>query len=331
MTPDTLARVVAAHRLRAEWRRERAIDSDVYRIVDGTADGCAGVVIDAYGPVWRVEAAATSTLAQSSATEILRQLATAFGVAGVVLVVRTAAGKSEMDVAGSVPHAHTVAENGLRAVVRVADKNAVGTGLFVDQRIGRARVRAAARGATVLNLFAHAGFFSTCAAVGGAARVDTVDLGKKCAPWAALNMAMNGVDPRGHRFIVDDALAFLRRAKAKAMRDGATYGVVVCDPPTQAVISAQNRFVLADAFDELLDGCLAVLRPGGALLMSCNDRRVTVADVQTRVRQAVLRSKHEARILEELPLPPDVRSATAHAHPQERPMRGVWLACAGPS
>jgi 23S rRNA G2069 N7-methylase RlmK/C1962 C5-methylase RlmI len=331
MIADALPLWLSAHRLRMQQQRDGVINSTALRIVDGTADGCPGVVVDAYGAVWRVESAATSLTAKASAADIWRALPRDIGVTGVVHVVRTAAGKSDMQTAGSVAHAHVVEENGLRAVVRVADKNAVGTGLFVDQRIGRARVRAAARGATVLNLFAHAGFFSTCAAAGGAARVDTVDLGKKCAPWAALNMAMNGIDPRQHRFIVDDAMAFLRRARGKASRDGTTYGVVVCDPPTQAVVSPQNRFILADAFDELLDGCLSVLRPGGALLMSCNDRRVSVSDVQQRVADAVQRSSHRVRVLEELPLPVDVRSALAVDRPQERPMRGIWLACVGAS
>jgi 23S rRNA (cytosine1962-C5)-methyltransferase len=288
--------------------------TDVRRLIDGDGDGLAGVVVDRYGAVVRVELWAAAWPA--GLDELQRQLMAEDGVTGVVAVLRTAAGRSEQRVlAGPVPAAHVVHEDGLRFLVRVADEDAVGAGVFVDQREGRALVRAAARGRVVVNLFAHAGAFGVAAAVGGAARVDHVDMAKKCASWAAANLALNGIEPRHHRFLVEDALLVLQR---HARRGGV--GVVVCDPPTQAVRSDGSRFVLQESLHELArDGC-AALDDGGLLLLSCNDRSVAVERVLEEAERGARLAGRSWRSLEELPLPADI---TSRDHPRARPMRGV--------
>ena len=203
-------------------------------------------------------------------------------------------------------------------MVRVADERAVGSGVFVDQREGRRLVRAAAKGRVVVNLFAHAGAFGVAAAVGGAARVDHVDMAKKCAPWSATNLALNGFDPRGHRFIVDDALQVL----ANAARKRGGYGVVVCDPPTQAVRTDGSRFVLRHSLEELAEhGCRA-LDDGGLLLLSCNDRDVAVEAVLAAADAGARAAGRRIKSLVELPLPADCTSVAAL---RGRPMRGAVL------
>jgi 23S rRNA (cytosine1962-C5)-methyltransferase len=186
---------------------------DVVRLVDGEGDGLPGVVLDRYGPVARLELWASDWPEGDDRSDLdLKALLAPLGVRAAVAVLRTAAGRStQRRLFGEVPEAHVVHEDGLRFLVRVFDEKAVGAGVFVDQRLGRRVVRAHARGRVVVNLFAHAGAFGVAAGVGGAARVDHVDMAKKCAPWAATNLALNGLDPRGHRFIVDDALQVLAR------------------------------------------------------------------------------------------------------------------------
>ncbi len=314
----TVVDVIDGERVRAALARRDGFDvpptTDVRRLVDGDGDELAGVVVDRYGAVARVEL--WSARWPTNLDEIVRALVDGARVEAVVAVLRTGAGRSEQRVLrGVVPAAHVVHESGLRFLVRVADEDAVGAGVFVDQREGRALVRAAARGRVVVNLFAHAGAFGVAAAVGGAARVDHVDMAKKCAPWAAANLALNGIDPRRHRFIVDDALVVLARLAKKG-----GVGVVVCDPPTQAVRNDGSRFVLQESLHELArDGC-AALDDGGLLLLSCNDRSVPVQRVlDEAARGARLAGRSVDRIVE-LPLPADV---TSRDHPRARPMRGV--------
>lgn len=296
--------------------------TDVRRLVDGEGDGLEGVVVDRFAHIVRVELWASEWPGSEddvAAAWGLPALLAPFGVTGLVAVLRTAAGRSVQRVLwGTVPEAHVAHEDGMRLLVRVADERAVGAGVFVDQRLGRRLVRDAARGRTVVNLFAHAGAFGVAAAVGGAARVDHVDMAKKCAPWAAVNLALNGLDPRGHRFIVDDALQVL----ARLSRRPKSCGVIVCDPPTQAVRTDGSRFVLRESLDELARDACAALDDDGLLLLSCNDRDVAVSDVLAAAEAGAKSAGRIVKSLMELPLPPDITSKDA---PRGRPMRGVVL------
>jgi 23S rRNA (cytosine1962-C5)-methyltransferase len=304
-------------------RRQTLVTSsavDVLRLVDGEGDGLPGVVLDRYGPVARLELWAAAWPDGDDRSDLgLKALLAPLGVRAAVAVLRTAAGRSQQrPLFGDVPEAHVVHEDGLRFLVRVFDEKAVGAGVFVDQRLGRRIVRERARGRVVVNLFAHAGAFGVAAGVGGAARVDHVDMAKKCAPWAATNLALNGLDPRGHRFIVDDALQVL----ARLSRRPRSCGVVVCDPPTQAVRTDGSRFVLKDSLHELAEHACLALDDGGLLLLSCNDREVPVEAVLAAADVGARAARRPVKSLVELPLPPDITSKDAA---KGRPMRGVLL------
>jgi 23S rRNA G2069 N7-methylase RlmK/C1962 C5-methylase RlmI len=294
---------------RARWpeaqaRRAHLHVGDFVRWVDQSADGLPGIVVDQYGRHVRVE------LNVGASEALLQAISDDVDAASVTVLQRTAAGKSQMRVVrGNPPVAHVVHERGLRLLVRIADEAAAGSGAFVDQRETRALLRRHSRGARVLNLFAHAGGFSAAAAAGGAARIDTVDAARKCALWAATNIALNGVDPRLHRFIVDDALAFMD----KVARRGERYDIIVCDPPTQATATG-GHFVLQRSMDTMLRTLASMTTK--LLVFSCNDRDVTDDDLMRLARP--LATEGEVSLL---PLPPDVSSRG-----REQPMRGmaVW-------
>ena len=317
--------------------------TNVRRLVDGEGDGLPGVVLDRYGPVARLELWAErwpdalgddADIGDESDDDdddddddgkddgddplMLRAMLAPLGVRAAVATLRTAAGRSSLRrLFGEVPDAHVVSEAGMRLLVRTADAKAVGAGVFVDQREGRAIVRAEARGKVTVNLFAHAGAYGVAAAVGGAGRVDHVDMAKKCAPWAAANLAINGIDPRGHRFIVDDALQVLHKLARKGGAD-----IVVCDPPTQAVRRDGTRFVLRHSLEELAHDAACALHPGGLLVLSCNDRDVAVADVMAACARGAAAAGRVVKALDPLPLPADITSAQAV---KGRPMRGALL------
>ncbi len=304
-------------------RRRRWLDQaplDVLRLVDGEGDGLPGVVLDRYGDYARLELWASSWPDDDDVSDLgLKPLLTSCGIRGAVGVLRTAAGRSTMRLLfGEVPEAHVVHEEGLRFLVRLGDDKAVGSGVFVDQRLGRRFVRAHARGRVVVNLFAHAGAFGVAAGVGGAARVDHVDMAKKCAPWAATNLALNGLDPRGHRFIVDDALHVLSRLARRAP----STGIIVCDPPTQAVRIDGSRFVLRESLAELAEMAARALEPDGIVVLSCNDREVAVDVVLAAAAAGAVAAGRSIKSLVELPLPPDITSTEA---PKGRPMRGALV------
>ncbi|MBL8956193.1 MAG: class I SAM-dependent methyltransferase [Myxococcaceae bacterium] len=82
-------------------------------------------------------------------------------------------------------------ENGLKFEVNLSDY--VDTGLFLDHRDTRARVRDAVKGKRFLNLFAYTGAFSVYAAADGAASTVSVDLSPQYCDWTKRNLKLNAL------------------------------------------------------------------------------------------------------------------------------------------
>jgi 23S rRNA (guanine2445-N2)-methyltransferase / 23S rRNA (guanine2069-N7)-methyltransferase len=161
-----------------------------------------------------------------------------------------------------------VREGGLRFRVNLGDY--LDTGLFLDHRLTRGRLRSAAKGARFLNLFAYTGTATVYAAAGGARDTTTVDLSATYLEWARANLALNGFDGPQNRRVQADVREWLRTACAQGER----YDLIFCDPPTFS-----NSKRMAGVFDVqrdhavLIDDCMALLAPGGLLVFSTNAQR----------------------------------------------------------
>ncbi|MHC1787005.1 MAG: class I SAM-dependent methyltransferase [Christensenellales bacterium] len=131
------------------------------------------------------------------------------------------------------------------------------TGLFPEQAANWDWMRGllrAHRDARVLNLFAYTGGASLACAAAGAA-VTHVDAARGMVQWAKDNRALSGLPEDSIRYIVEDALAFIRRE----IRRGSRYDGILMDPPsygrgpTGEVWKLENElFALADATAQLL-------------------------------------------------------------------------------
>ncbi len=89
------------------------------------------------------------------------------------------------------------------------------------------QVRRASRPLRVLNLFAYTGG-STLAAAAAGAEVVHVDAAKNIVAWARRNAEASGLKDAAIRWIVDDAIKFVRRE----VRRGNGYDAVILDPPS---------------------------------------------------------------------------------------------------
>lgn len=161
-----------------------------------------------------------------------------------------------------------VREGGHRFLLNLTDF--LDTGLFLDHRETRALLQRASAGKRVLNLFAYTGSFTVYAAAGGAQRSVTMDMSSTYLDWAGRNFALNRLDPRRHLRVRADVLAYLR-APASIPDARGPFDLIVLDPPT---FSNSKRMdgtldVLRD-HPYLIERCLALLSPGGALLFSTN-------------------------------------------------------------
>ncbi|MGH8180639.1 MAG: bifunctional 23S rRNA (guanine(2069)-N(7))-methyltransferase RlmK/23S rRNA (guanine(2445)-N(2))-methyltransferase RlmL [Steroidobacteraceae bacterium] len=165
---------------------------------------------------------------------------------------------------------HTVLEDGLRLLVNFDDY--LDTGLFLDHRITRARLREAAAGRRFLNLFAYTGAATVHAAAGGAAATTSVDMSRPYLDWAQRNLTLNTqvIKTRAHEFIQADCLEWLRHDSRARER----YDLIFLDPPTFSN-SKRMTGVLDIERDHpaLIDACVRLLAPGGLLVFSTNAQR----------------------------------------------------------
>jgi len=164
-----------------------------------------------------------------------------------------------------------VQEGDIRFRVNLSDY--LDTGLFLDSRKKRALIGSQAAGKRVLNLFAYTCSLSVCAARGGARQVDSVDLSNTYLEWGKVNFALNGLkadyDEGALSLIRCDVLQFIK----EAAKDKRRWDIIILDPPGFSN-SKKMRGTLDIRRDYrgLIDGCLALLAPGGTLYFSANAR-----------------------------------------------------------
>ena len=162
---------------------------------------------------------------------------------------------------------HEVSEGGLRFLVNFTDY--LDTGLFLDHRLTRARLRDLAYGKHFLNLFAYTGAATVYAAAGGAADTTSIDMSRTYLDWARKNLALNGYSDARHRYIQADCLTWLEQAA----HDRKRYDLIFLDPP-----SFSNSARMEKTFDvqrdhpALLAAAARLLAPHGVLIFSNNLR-----------------------------------------------------------
>ncbi|CAM2070056.1 bifunctional 23S rRNA (guanine(2069)-N(7))-methyltransferase RlmK/23S rRNA (guanine(2445)-N(2))-methyltransferase RlmL [Sulfidibacter corallicola] len=155
-----------------------------------------------------------------------------------------------------------IVENGLHFWVDLHQY--LDTGLFLDHRPIRARIRELCDGKRFLNLFAYTGTATVYAAAGGARETLTIDMSNTYLNWAERNMALNRLGGARHRFLRADCMNWLQSAKG-------SYDVIFLDPPSFSNSKKMDR-VLDVQRDHvfLVTRAAELLAPGGVLFFSNN-------------------------------------------------------------
>lgn len=168
---------------------------------------------------------------------------------------------------------HVIEESGLKFRVNFDDY--LDTGLFLDHRLTRGRLRDVAGGKRFLNLFAYTGAATVYAASARALASTSVDLSHTYLEWAGRNLALNGLASARHVLVHADCREWLVTARQKRER----FDLVFLDPPTFSN-SKRMQSVLDIRRDHaaLADACALVLAPGGLLVFSTNAQRFKLDD-----------------------------------------------------
>lgn len=318
-SPGPERNVTAANlrqRLEAALARRAALLSDpqttVARLVHGAADGLTGLVIERLGAVLIAQLhPGPGALPEVAAHELCVAAAESVGATAVYRKVfppdrsrlpaeAAAAHQSPTPWWGTpAPPEYPVREAGLTYLVRPYD--GLATGLFLDHRVNRARVRRLAAGRCVLNAFAYTGAHSVCAAAGGARVIYTLDISRKALAWARANLAANALPPAEHHFVCEDAAAFCRRAARRGQR----FELVILDPPTFARTRRPTRvFQIQRDLPDLVAAALPLVARDGHLLLSINHRATPARRLAKIVRTAARELGRRVRV-EPVPLPED--------------------------
>jgi 23S rRNA (cytosine1962-C5)-methyltransferase len=247
--------------------RERLFDTPFYRLVHAESDGLPGVVIDRFGDVAVVQPnAAWAEAHQEALVAALQQ------VTGLATVVKNGTGRARgleglaeetMVLSGTVDAPVPVTMNGATYLADLMGGQK--TGLFFDQRPNHAFAAKLARGARVLDVFAHVGGFALAALAGGAVSALAVD-----ASAPALDLAERGAQASGFgdRFATRKGDAFDVMEALAA--EGEVYDLVICDPPAFAPAKPALEAGLR-AYERLARLAAPLVAPGGYLVLcSCS-------------------------------------------------------------
>ena len=199
--------------------------------------------------------------------EILRVASDTFEVPRARIALKTRRPQQRREKYGRVAERGEfieVDEGGVTLLVNLFDY--LDTGLFLDHRPTRARLRGLARGKSFLNLFCYTAAATVQAIAGGASDTTSVDLSYTYLDWAARNLAANGYAGERHRLEQGDVLAWLDGGRDR-------YDLVFVDPPTFSNSKRADDFDVQRDHVRLLEACAGRLAPGGLIVFSNNFRR----------------------------------------------------------
>jgi 23S rRNA (cytosine1962-C5)-methyltransferase len=290
---------------------EGARATTAFRLVHEDGDALPRLAVDAYGG-WLVAQlyGEDGPWQDAARRERVLDALGALGFDGVYLKVRPKQANTLVDTRREdlaprlpvrgvpAPDPLEVLEEGAPLLVRLGD--GLSTGVFLDQRSNRARVREMAAGASVANLFAYTCGFTVAAALGGAARTVSVDVSAAALERGRANLERASILGDQHAFVAADVFSWLARAE----RRGERFDLVVLDPPSYST-TRRGRFAASSDYVDLAAAAVRVLSDGGRLLACTNHRGIPAARFRRILFDACRSAGREPLQVKDLPAQAD--------------------------
>jgi 23S rRNA (cytosine1962-C5)-methyltransferase len=261
-------------------RRRARLSSitNAMRLVNGVGDGLDGLLIDRYNKHLHIQVLKDHWHKQMD--EICHLLASSMPVEYLIVKYR-----NSLPLAGRVREGDgdprtIVEEHGIKFEVNLND--GLNCGLFLDMRHNRQMVGQCCKGKKVLNCFSYTCSFGVHARVGGAVGVINTDISRKILERGKNNYRLNALSTASGEFIQLDTFLFLQRAFKK----GIGFDMIILDPPSFARHGGQVFQVKRD-LPKLIALAVAVLNPGGMLLVTTNYSEISHADLERMLAAGV--------------------------------------------
>lgn len=245
------------------------------RLIHGEADGCPGLVVDAYTDTAVIvfDGAAQAAFWNARMTDVLAGLEAGGAVIEHVWLRGQRGERTHGEaLRGDPPAEIVIHEDEARFGVDV--RSGQKTGFFLDQRDNRRTIRKHAAGATVLNVFSYTGGFSIHAALGGATKITSVDIAHPAIAAIERNVQLSGLPTDAHERVAVDAFDFF----ARAHKQGRTWDLVIVDPPSFAP-NERSKTAALRAYERLATAALAVTAPSGRFALASCSSHITEADL----------------------------------------------------
>lgn len=252
-----------------KWAEQQGIQC--YRLYDADLPEY-NVAIDRYGSKIVVQeyAAPKAIDAQKVRQRLFDVINTTLSVLGLLsdqLVLKTRQrqkGKNQYQKLAQKNELLLVSEYEAKFWINLTDY--LDTGLFLDNRRVRQRLRGMSQGKDFLNLFAYTGTATVYAGLGGARSTTTVDMSRTYLEWAEKNLRVNKLIGQQHRLIQADCLSWICNTHEQ-------FDLIFIDPPTFS-----NSKRMETTFDVQRDHLLLMkelkrlLRRKGTIIFSNNKR-----------------------------------------------------------
>ncbi len=150
----------------------------------------------------------------------------------------------------NIPESWNIEAEGIRFILKLSAFKHLG--IFPEQKENwkwiEEKINSAGRPISVINLFGYTGG-ATMAALKANAEVVHVDGSKTAITWAKENMAISNLADKPVRFILDDALTFVRRE----IKRGHRYDALIMDPPAFGHGPNGEVWKIEKHFPEIID------------------------------------------------------------------------------
>ncbi len=155
-----------------------------------------------------------------------------------------------------IPDSWIVEHNSLKFIIKLTPFGHIGVfpeqevhWKFIDEHLSKSEKQL-----KVLNLFSYTGTSTMIASKQGA-HVTHVDASKPALNWAVENQKASGLEKNPIRWIIDDALKFVKRERRREN----SYDGILLDPPKFGRGPKGEVWQFEDNFVELLQSCIEIL------------------------------------------------------------------------